>query len=117
MPKNFAHPSLTQNQLGFLWSKTGQHSKTKYRPSKDLPWITTELKHKIRQKNRWYKKTKETKSTKVWSKYKRLQACQKEVKNFKAMNDAYWNFINQVLSPKMEEDPIFFFFFFFLAFH
>ena len=28
---------------------------------------------------------------------------QKEVK--KAMNDAYWNYINQVLSPKMEEDP------------
>ena len=66
--------------------------------------MTRELKHKIRQKNRWYKKTKETKSTKVWNKYKTLQ---KEVK--KAMKYAYWNYINQILSPKMEEDPKIFF--------
>ena len=48
-----------------------KHLPTKViRPCKDLAWMTRELKHKIRQKNKWYKKTKETNSTKVWSKYK-----------------------------------------------
>ena len=70
------------------------------RPSRDLPWMTKELKHKIRQKNRWYKKSKERKSHKVWSKYKWLQ---KEVK--KEMQTAYWNYITNVLSPKMEDNP------------
>ena len=70
------------------------------RPHRDLPWMTRELKHKIRQKNRWYKKYKEQKSHKVWIKYKWLQ---KEVK--KEMQTAYWNYINDVLSPKMEENP------------
>ena len=72
----------------------------KIRPHHDLPWMTRELKHKIRQKNRWFKKSKEQKSHRVWSRYKCLQ---KEVK--KGMQKAYWNYINNILSPKMEENP------------
>ncbi|XP_072043160.1 uncharacterized protein [Amphiura filiformis] len=39
------------------------------RTSRDLPWMTRELKHLIMRKNRWHRKTKKYRSRRVWEKY------------------------------------------------
>ncbi|XP_072030567.1 uncharacterized protein [Amphiura filiformis] len=70
------------------------------RASSDLPWMTRELKHIIRQKNRWHKKSKESNSSRVWEKYIHLQ---KLVKT--KMRSCYNQYISNILGPKMEENP------------
>ena len=44
--------------------------------------------------------TRQTNSSRVWKKYKSFQ---ERVKT--EMKHAYWNYVNQILSPKMEENP------------
>ena len=102
-----SHPeqhSVEQNWCSFRDEVTmlaSKHIPTKLiRSYRDLPWMTRELKHLIRRKNRWHKKAKRSKSRRVWEKYCDLQ------KQAKAeMRRCYNNYISNTLGPKMEENP------------
>ena len=68
--------------------------------SGDLPWLTRILKHQIRQKSRWFKKTKQPSSSQVWTKYQQLQK-----QNHQIIRKAYHNYVNNILTPRTSENP------------
>ncbi|KAJ8026320.1 RNA-directed DNA polymerase from mobile element jockey [Holothuria leucospilota] len=70
------------------------------KPSRDLPWMSRILKRQIRLKSRWFKKTKQSKSPRVWSRYKHLQKQTQQM-----MRKAYRDYMNDVLTPSMEDNP------------
>ncbi|XP_072037401.1 uncharacterized protein [Amphiura filiformis] len=80
---------------------TEKHIPTKLvRPSRDLPWMTRDLKRQIRRKQRWFKRAKHSKGRHVWETYKNIQKATKQ-----SFRKAYWDYINNTLSPRMEENP------------
>jgi hypothetical protein len=78
----------------------------KYIPSKmsstrfNLPYVTRDIKRKIKKKQRLYNKARKTKKEKDWSKFKILR------KNIQTMlKNARWKYLNEIIGPSLSENP------------
>ena len=70
-------------------------SKTKY----DLPWITREARHLIRQKKTAHKKAKTSKRNRDWAKFRKLRKLLQL-----NLRKAYNNYINHLLDPTEDKN-------------
>ena len=70
------------------------------RVNKDQPWMTKPILREINKKKRWHRIAKESGMRKHWDRYLEIQ---KSVK--KNSKKAFWNYMNNILTPKVEENP------------
>ena len=64
-----------------------------------LPWVTRDVKHHIRRKNRAHKKAKHTKRPRDWARFRKLRKqCHQEMKK------AYWVYLNHIIEPTAENN-------------
>ena len=69
----------------------------------NLPWITTEIKRKVRLKQRLYNKARDTMDqTKQKIEWDRFKQTQKETRT--EISKSYWDYINNCLDPENDKD-------------
>ena len=69
------------------------------KPHRDLPWMNREIRQLTHKKQRWFNLMQKTRSRQVRTKFRHVQ---KAVQ--KCIRKAYWDYVNTVLTPKMEEN-------------
>ena len=71
-------------------------SSTRY----NVPYITREIKSKIRQKRQQYNKARKTHNEDDWILFRKLRS---EVQ--KSLRTARWNYVNEIIGPSLQEKP------------
>lgn len=80
--------------------------KEKYIPSKmsstrfNIPYITREIKCKIRQKHRVYNRARKSQSQEDWSLFRELRS---QVQ--KSLRSSRWKYLNEVIGPSLKDKP------------